>query len=90
MGNAGSAHAQASLQVVARLSGGEPLPLAAPEWRQLLAFSTPLSRFDPDEVEREIRQHCAELGASGWLWGAGRGRGWHLCAVRLQPAHPCA
>ncbi len=63
MGNAGSAHAQASLQVVAQLSGGAPLPLAAPEWQQLLGYSTPLSRFDPDEVEREIRPHCAELGA---------------------------
>jgi hypothetical protein len=61
MGNAGSAHAQASLQVVARLSGDAPLPLAAPEWQQLLGYSTPLSRFDPDEVEREIRPHCAEL-----------------------------
>lgn len=71
MGNAGSAHAQASLQVVARLSGDAPLPLAAPEWQQLLAYSTPLSRFDPDEVEREIRPHCAELGAWGRLWQSG-------------------
>lgn len=95
MGNAGSAHAQASLQVVARLSGDAPLPLAAPEWQQLLGYSTPLSRFDPDEVEREIRPHCAELGA----WQRGRGgcsgvcesapeRAWGRCQQRCWAAHP--
>lgn len=65
MGNAGSAHAQASLQVIARLSGGEALPLSSAEWQPLLSYAPPLSRYDPDEVEREIRPHCAELGA--WL-----------------------
>ena len=65
MGNAGSAHAQASLQCVARLSGADVLPPGAPEWQQLFSYATPLSRFDPDEVEREIRPHCAELGADG-------------------------
>lgn len=70
MGNAGSAHAQASLQVVASLSAQAPLPLDAPEWQSLLTYAQPLSRFDPGEVEREIRPHCAELGASGG-WGAG-------------------
>jgi hypothetical protein len=60
MGNAGSAPA---LQAVAAVSGPALLPLEAPEWQQLLTYSTvPLSRFDPGEVEREIRPHCAELG----------------------------
>lgn len=85
MGNAGSAHAQASLQVVARLSGDAPLPLAAPEWQQLLAYSTPLSRFDPDEVEREIRPHCAELGACASLRPSGC---W--CDAAPQALHPAA
>ena len=66
MGNAGSAHAQASLRVVAAVSGTAPVPLDAAEWQQLLSYATPLSRFDPGEVEREIRPHCAELGAWGW------------------------
>lgn len=151
MGNAGSAHAQQSLQVIARLSGGDVLPLGDPAWAALFAYSQvsrssclhadsgagtgwgmprgqclqrcsgkgasaaclpphepaseavacppalipslplppflcplqPLSRFDPDEVEREIRPHCAELGARGaarcWLAGAG-------CCRRLVPA----
>lgn len=70
MGNAGSAHAQASLQVIGRLSGGEALPLGSPDWQPLLSYAPPLSRYDPDEVEREIRPHCAELGAL--RWGAGR------------------
>lgn len=62
MGNAGSAHAQASLQVIAKLSGEAPLTLGSEEWLPLLSYATPLSRFDPGEVEREIRPHCAELG----------------------------
>lgn len=76
MGNAGSAHAQ--LQAVAAVSGATLLPMDAPEWQILLGVSQPLSRFDPGEVEREIRPHCAELGvlpppaclaaAERWLW----------------------
>lgn len=62
MGNA-QAHAAPQLRVVAALSGAAPLPLDAPEWQQLLTYASPLSRLDPGEVEREIRPHCAELGA---------------------------
>lgn len=52
----------AALKAVAALSGVAPLPLDAPEWQQLLSYTSPLSRFDPGEVERELRPHCAELG----------------------------
>ena len=63
MGNASSAAAQASLQVVAALSGAAPLPLDAAEWQLLLGYAAPLSRFEPSEVELAITPHCAELGA---------------------------
>lgn len=63
MGNAGSA--SASLQAVAAVSGAASLPLDAPEWQQLLTYATPLSKFDPGEVERELRPYCADLGAVG-------------------------
>ncbi len=62
MGNA-QAHAAPQLRVVAALSGAAPLPLNSPEWQQLLTYASALSRLDPGEVEREIRPHCAELGA---------------------------
>jgi hypothetical protein len=87
MGNAGSAHAQASLRVVAAVSSTAPLPLDAAEWQQLLSYATPLSRFDPGEVEREIRPHCAELGAHG-LPGRGCGRGAlaaAACSLQVPP-----
>lgn len=65
MGNA-QAHAAPQLRMVAALSGATALPLDAPEWQQLLTYTSPLSRLHPGEVEREIRPHCAELGAR-WL-----------------------
>ena len=66
MGNA------SSLQALEQLSGTEQLGLEDHAWQQLFSYSTPLSRFDPAEVEAQVKPQTANLGAcmlDGWAVG---------------------
>lgn len=56
MGNA------ASGGVLSRLAGPQPLPLDDPAWQVLLGHATPLQRFDPAEVEAQVKPQVADLG----------------------------
>jgi hypothetical protein len=59
MGNTVSAQ---TVHVLQNLTGPHPIPLSDEFWKALLTFTTPLSRFDPAEVERELRPYTASLG----------------------------